>query len=601
MPGITGFFERELSPRGGPRLEQMIACMRHESSYASGKCEIPELGVSAGWVARDGAVASAWNGDGTIGLLFSGDVFGDSTGPGVTGSQSGQDDLRSLISRYEKHGIGFLKDLNGWFAGVLVDHHARQVLLFNDRYGLGRVYFHEGNDGFYFSSEAKSLLAVLPALRELDRAGLADWFSCGCVLGNRTLFRGVSLMPPGSVWTFSPGVVVRKQTYFNPSAWESQPPLTDAEFSEQLQQTFPRVLKRYLNGTRPVAMSLTGGLDGRMIMAWARPKPGDLPCYTFNGTYRDCADARIGRRVAVACGQSHKTISVGDEFLAGFPKLAEQTVYISDGAMDVTGSVELYVNRLARQIAPVRLTGNYGSEILRRYVAFRPRAFPGDMLAPDVSRLLPAAAAGYAAAAAGNRLSFIAFKQVPWHHYSRLSVEQSQIALRSPFLDNDLVSLAFRAPETAVGLAPSLQLIARGNPELGRIPTDRGITYPAGGRANRLLYSIQEFLARAEYAYDYGMPDWLARTDRWLAPLRLERLFLGRQKFYHFRTWYRHQLGEFVRQVLLDPRSVSRFWVNRSTLEPRLRAHLNGTANCTLAIHKLLSLELLHRTLIEPA
>ena len=34
-------------------------------------------------------------------------------------------------------------------------------------------------------------------------------------------------------------------------------------------------------------MSLTGGLDGRMILAWANLSPGILPCYTFGGTYRD--------------------------------------------------------------------------------------------------------------------------------------------------------------------------------------------------------------------------------------------------------------------------------------------------------------------------
>ena len=34
-------------------------------------------------------------------------------------------------------------------------------VLFNDRYGLNRVYYHEEADAFYFASEAKSLLSVL--------------------------------------------------------------------------------------------------------------------------------------------------------------------------------------------------------------------------------------------------------------------------------------------------------------------------------------------------------------------------------------------------------------------------------------------------------
>jgi len=441
---------------------------------------------------------------------------------------------------------------------------------------------------------------VLPELRELDPRGLGEWFSCGCVLGNRSLFRGVSLMPPGSAWIFSSDGSQNRERYFHPSAWENQPVLSPEDYYQQLTKIFPRILGDYTNGSRPVAMSLTGGLDGRMIMAWARPNRGELPCYTFNGTYRDCSDVRIARRVAAACDQPHQTISVGDEFLIQFPQFAEQTVRITDGAMDVSGAAELYVNRLARQIAPVRLTGNYGSEILRRHVAFRPRALSHEMFSSDFVLQLDRAARSYSEEAQGNSLSFIVFKQVPWHHYSRLAVEQSQVSVRSPFLDNDVVALSFQAPpEAQMSLAPLLRLIAEGNPILGQIPTDRGVSYSADKISNRLHRSIEEFLTRAEYAYDYGMPNWLSRIDRVLQGLRLERLFLGRQKFCHFRIWYRHQLASYLKDVLLDQRSRSRPYVNGSVLEPLVNAHVNGLCNYTIEIHKLLSMELVHRTLLD--
>src|SRR5206468_9842528 len=104
---------------------------------------------------------------------------------------------------------------------------------------------------------------------------------------------------------------------------------------------------------------------------------------------------RIARKVAAACGQPHQTISVGDEFLSQFTQLAEQTVRITDGAMDVSGAAELYVNRVARQIAPVRLTGNYGSEILRRHVAFRPRLLFPETFSSDFVPQLAAASLTY--------------------------------------------------------------------------------------------------------------------------------------------------------------------------------------------------------------
>ena len=145
--------------------------------------------------------------------------------------------------------------------------------------------------------------------------------------------------------------------------------------------------------------------------------------------------------------------------------------------MDVSGAVELYANHLAAEVAPVRLTGNYGSEIVRRHVAFRPGGITNELLAPELVPLARQANETYREEAAMDRLSFIVFKQVPWHHYSRRSIEESQLRVRSPFLDNELVKLMYRCPER-LRTSPelSLRMIAAGNPRLGRIPTDRGIS-----------------------------------------------------------------------------------------------------------------------------
>ena len=133
-----------------------------------------------------------------------------------------------------------------------------------------------------------------------------------------------------------------------------------------------------------------------MILAWAHRPPGTLPCYTWGGTYRDCADVKIARRTAKISHQPHKTILVGDDFLSQFPELAERAVYISDGTMDVTGSIDLYVQRLARQIAPVRASGVCGGEILRRLVAFKPGPPQQGVFDPGLECSFGDAAATYA-------------------------------------------------------------------------------------------------------------------------------------------------------------------------------------------------------------
>ena len=131
------------------------------------------------------------------------------------------------------------------------------------------------------------------------------------------------------------------------------------------------------------------------------------------------------------------------------------------------------------------------------------------------------------------------------------------------------------------------------------VATDRGGspgTFPPIARAQRFLH---EFTFKAEYAYDYGMPQWLARLDRTVSPLRLERLFLGRHKFCHFRIWYRDQLAECLKEMLLDGRSRGRPYLNGERMEAMVTSHTEGRANFTSEIHRVLALELIQRELIE--
>jgi asparagine synthase (glutamine-hydrolysing) len=95
------------------------------------------------------------------------------------------------------------------------------------------------------------------------------------------------------------------------------------------------------------------------------------------------------------------------------------------------------------------------------------------------------------------------------------------------------------------------------------------------------------------------MPQWLARIDHVLSPLHPERLFLGRHKYAHYRVWYRDVLADYLREVLLDSRSLSRPYLNREMVKKMVAHHTRGDRNYTWEIHSVLTLELLHRMLID--
>ena len=576
----------------------MLESLLHESFYTAGTWSDPTQGIYVGWVAREGSFAAdmpVQNEGRDITLVFSGEEFPE---PGkiqalrAAGHAVAPAGPSYLVHRYEEES-DFPKQLNGRFHGLAADRARGTAMLFNDRYGLQRIYYHEAKDSFYFAAEAKAILKVCPELRVADPRGVGEFITCACVLENRTLFRDVHVLPPGSAWSFRGGAVEKKASYFEPREWEEQEPLEPEAYYASLRDAFVGNLPRYFNGRERVGVSLTGGLDTRIIMAWRKAEPNTLPCYTFSSMYRDTEDVKLARRVAKICGQRHELIPTGEEFLSRFAHYAERTIYLTDGCVDLSRSSDLYVNEKAREIAPVRMVGTYGSEILLHSVMFKAELPFAGLFQPEFESQTHAAQQTYNASRQVHPVTFVAFRQSPWHHYGVLDLEQTQVAVRSPYLDNDLVKAVYRAPKSGgVNAEARLRLIRDGNPALASLRTDRAIGHLLTG-------GVLEFLFKAEYAYDMGMPQWVAGLDHLFAPLHLERIWLGRHKMFHFRVWYRDQLANYVREMLLDSRSLARPYLNPEAVRTIVTGHLKGNRNYTTEIHRLLTLELLQRVFLE--
>lgn len=583
----------------------MINSLRHESFYASGIWTDESLGISIGWVDREPSFAASMplrNEAGDKVLVFSGDDFPK---PDIRrwlkerGHSFNDEDCSYLVHIAEEDSA-FPACLNGQFQGLLANFREGTVALFNDRWGLRRLYYYETEEGFYFASEAKAILAVRPELRSIDAQGLGEFLSLGCVLEDRTLFRGIKVLPVASAWVFRNGKLERKGKYFTPAEWENQSPMELEPFARQVREVFSHNLPRYFAGPGKIGFSLTGGLDTRMILAWLRPEPGSMPCYTFSGSYRECRDVRIARHVARVCGLTHEEIPVGQEFLSRFPHYAERSVYLTDGCAGVSQSPNIYVNQLARQIAPVRMTGNYGDQILRWLTVFKPSNPAPELFSGEMLGHIATAKKTFARLMQGHKLTLAAFRQVPWHYYGLLALESSQIAIRTPYLDNDLVKLLYRAPaQILTNNELRVRMITEGDPKLRAIRTDLGFAGRGGRLVEAFSAKFHRITMHAEYLYDYGMTPRLARFDHALANLHIERMVLGIHKFAHFRVWYRDQLASYVREMLLDGRTLARPYVNRAFVEKVVAGHLSGRSNYTSEIHALLTLEHIHRLFVD--
>ena len=470
--------------------------------------------------------------------------------------------------------------------------------MFNDRYGVERIYWHETADAFYFASEAKALLRVLPGLREFDREGVAQFLGAGCALGGRTLFRSIQLLPGGSRWIFDNGGV-RRDNYFSPAAWESQPELSAPDYETQFRATFQKILTRYFESGSKVGIALTGGLDTRLIMACHPHDSRRETSYTFTGPAGQTVDDRVAARVAAACGLEHHLLRLGPDFFASFAAHADRTVFITDGCSGILGAHEIYLHRLARPLATLRLTGNYGGEICRAISTFKPLGLAPQVFHPE---FLPAigAAAGQLAALKKHPVTFAAFQEIPLNLFGNLAAGRSQISFRTPYLDNELVALAYQCPANLKKSSlPAMRLVKACNPALDRIPTDRGFISDRSDPEVFLRRAFAEVTFKLDYCSNAGLPRPFGALDPVFKPVVKVLGIAGLHKFLQYSTWFRTALAPYVRErIAAAKESAHEFW-NPEALEQVMHQHLAGRKEFPSELNAALTLEAVERLLFR--
>jgi asparagine synthase (glutamine-hydrolysing) len=603
MPGIAGIISRGPVDTCQRMAAAMVRSIEHEPFYTSGKYFLPELGVYAGWTAHEKSFAAGQvflNEEHDIALVLSGECFVDQELHSALRRKGHSVDKTNncLVHLYEEEGEQFVEKLNGPFSGLLIDQRQKKVLLFNDRYGSERIYWHQSENATYFASEAKALLSVLPESRTFDDQGVAQFLTFGCTVGERTLFRDIHLFPGASLWSFENGTC-RKRRYFSPKSWESQPVISSEAFTARFEEIFKRVLPRYFASDLKVGISLTGGLDSRMIIACRPHSMCDVVCYTFSGETGETLDDRLAARVSKACGFEHRLLRLGSDFFSDFASYVDRTVYVTDGYFGATGAHEIYFNEKARQLAPLRLTGNYGSELLRGVSTFKPLRLSRALFNPEFNSALHSAATPL-----GNEtthpVTFAAFREIPWNLFGSLAASRSQVNFRTPYLDNELVALAYQAPESLrKSPRPACSLIKANSPVLSSIPTDRRPSPASSKPAAILRHFFSEATFKVDYLNNEGWPHWLSPLDSIFTRMTSGLKIVGWHKYLHYRRWFRRELAEYIQSAVSEVRTrQAPFW-DTAFLEKMAKDHIEGRKNYVLEINAVLTLEAVERLLLR--
>ena len=178
-------------------------------------------------------------------------------------------DTEILLYLYQQYGIEKMLELtNGMFAFCIVDLELQKVFLACDHAGIKPMYWYKNRNTILFGSEIKSFLSHPKFEREIDKSHIDEYLYFKYCAHDRTLFKGVSQMPPGHYLEISTdGEKLIK--YWEPklNTFDS---LSKKNALERLESALKASVKSQLISDVKVGCQLSGGIDSSLVTTYAR-------------------------------------------------------------------------------------------------------------------------------------------------------------------------------------------------------------------------------------------------------------------------------------------------------------------------------------------
>jgi asparagine synthase (glutamine-hydrolysing) len=389
MCGLAGFAKADL-PTDAARalLKRLADCLAHRGPDGEGTLwhaddrvglahrRLSVIDTSAAgaqpMVSASGRLAIVFNGE----IVNAPDLADSLRGRGV--QFRGHSDTEVLLEAIEAWGLdAALERAAGMFAFAVHDRQARTLDLVRDRLGIKPLHHAwigaEGSGVLAFASELRAILEMPGMRREIDPDALAGYMARGCVVGARTIWRGVNKLGPGE-WLrldLASGST-RTMRYWDAAAVAvrgCEDPLqgSDGEVLAQGEALLSQVVRENLLSDVPVACFLSGGVDSLSVCALAHAAEGGGNLRAFTLGFQDPAfdESTDAQRAAhaIGLGWSQDRIAESD-MIALVPELAE--IYDEPFA-DASQIPSMHLCRTMRKHATVALSGDGGDEIFGGY------------------------------------------------------------------------------------------------------------------------------------------------------------------------------------------------------------------------------------------
>jgi asparagine synthase (glutamine-hydrolysing) len=346
------------------------------------------------------------NEDGTVWTVFNGEIYNFPAlrrrleAKGHTLRSQG--DTEVLVHLYEDEGTRMFGLLRGMFALAIWDTTRRTLILARDRMGQKPlVYRHDpGRGRLAFASELKALLALpeesVP--RRLDPLALDQYLCYGYVPHPRTIIEGVAKLPPAHFAVWHEGALAIER-YWSP-VWNLERERSMEEDVAELGQTLDDTVREQMIADVPLGAFLSGGIDSTIVVGLMQ-RASSRPVKTFAIGFPDPKydETRYAELAARYLGTDHQTFIVEPKAWETLPELAW---HFDEPFADSSALPTWYVARETRHSVTVALTGDAGDELFGGYDRYRALALtellqripdgPRRVLGGTMVRVLPPSA-----------------------------------------------------------------------------------------------------------------------------------------------------------------------------------------------------------------
>ena len=377
MCGITGWanLDARVPPPDGARelLHSMCERMVHRGPDSEGLLVANGVALGMRRLAIIDLVTGeqpVYNEDKSVAVVLNGEIYNyrelrqDLETRGH--SFRSQSDTEVLPHLYEEFGDDLVQHLNGMFALALWDSRRRRLLLARDRFGEKPLFWTVFANSLLFASEPKVLLAHPSVKTSLNLQALRQYLSFDYVPAPLTIYDGINKLPAAHTLTLEDGKI-KTQCYWSLSYKTKQPPPSETEAAEHLQELLADSVRLRLVSDVPLGVLLSGGVDSSSIAARASSEAVKTFSISFAESSFD--ESQYARAVAKFLGTDHHEERLSANLAANL--VGEIGSWMDEPFSDPSLVPTYLLSRFTRKHVTVALGGDGGDELFAGYPMYR--------------------------------------------------------------------------------------------------------------------------------------------------------------------------------------------------------------------------------------